>query len=134
MLIRYIGKRNYRFFMQLLVNILIYLLIVETCCLIVVIKSRPVLMSYASIIALILSIMIFVFFSLVSYLFLFHLFLIATNQTTNEFNKGRRIYALGRRRRGRIRGKIAQVFLNFWSLACSPLTISFKVYLFKLNQ
>lgn len=117
------GKRNYRFFVQLLVNILIYLLVVETCCLIVVVKSRPVLLTYDSIIALILCILIFVLFSLVSYLFLFHLFLIATNQTTNEFNKSRRIFALNRRQSF----KIAQVVCNFWSIACSPITTPYKV-------
>lgn len=117
------GKRNYRFFIQLLIHVLIYLLIVETCCLVVVIKTRPLLFTYEPIVALVLTILVFIFFSLVSYLFLFHLFLIASNQTTNEFNKNRRIFGLNRQREN----KIAQIISNFWLLICSPITISFKV-------
>ncbi len=69
----------------------------------------------ASILAIIILLPLLVVLLLVGYLFCFHVYLIATNQTTSEFNKERRIKSLSK-------GFVN----NFYELFCSSLTPSFE--------
>lgn len=84
-----------------------------------IIKTQPVLSSYQSIVALVLTIIIFIFALLIAYLYIFHLYLINTMQTTNEYNKSRAITGLNR-----------ECFVkNCHLICCSPFSPSYKRYL-----
>jgi hypothetical protein len=93
------------------------MLVIIGSCLTVIIKTHPVSQS-SSIVAIILAILILIFVLLIGYLFVFHLFLIVTNQTTNEYNKSKRLDSLNKK----------NFLKNFVYIWCSSLQPSFKRY------
>jgi hypothetical protein len=99
------------------------MLVIIGSCLTVIIKTQPISQS-PSIVAIILTILILIFVLLIGYLFVFHLFLIVTNQTTNEYNKSKRLDSLKRK----------NFLKNFVYIWCNSLQPSFKRYNKTKNQ
>lgn len=94
-----------------------YLLLIFSCCLTTILNSIQAISYYSIITAIVLAVIVFFLALLTGYLFVFHLYLISTGQTTNEYNKMRKIESLNQ-----------GVFGNCVRVFCSPLTPSFEGY------
>lgn len=80
---------------MLLGNVFVYLLVLFSCCLTVIIKTSPV-STYPVIVSIVLAVFFILFIILIGYLFIFHIYLISTAQTTNEYSKDKRIYSVNK--------------------------------------
>lgn len=83
----YIGKRNYRFFFQFLAFLCLHMILLFTCCLIVIlnrpIHTTPVIAAISM--AVLAGLLLFP----IGGLFVFHLVLISNGRTTNEHVTGK---------------------------------------------
>ena len=80
---------------MLLGNVFVYLCVLFSCCLTVIIKTSPV-STYPVIVSIVLDVFFILFIILIGYLFVFHIYLISTAQTTNEYSKDKRIYSVNK--------------------------------------
>ncbi len=83
-----IGKRNYRFFFQFLAFLCLYKCVIFPCCLVVCLKSTP-LVSPSVIASICLLVIIGLLIFPIGGLFIFHVVLISKGRTTNEHVTGK---------------------------------------------
>ena len=113
-----VGKRNYINFFLTLFYSMVYMFILLACCLIVIINAANI-QSTPVIVSIVLIIFLIILIILIGFLFMFHLYLIGSKQSTNEYSKRKKIHALND-------GILLNFLLAFCKPIVSPTYLSYK--------